>query len=70
MLRQAVWNTTLKLLSHQYLVTAICDVSRKGVDHVASKRSIPHTLTSNSEMVQRDDIDLALIANNQRSSAV
>lgn len=66
---QVVHLPTLKLLSDQYLVTAICDVSHEAASHVASKWSIPHIFTWSSELVQQDDIDLVLIANSDEYHA-
>lgn len=66
---QVVHLPTLKFLSDQYTVTAICDVSREAAQHVAAKWSVPHVYTLSSEMVQRDDIDLVLIANSDEYHA-
>ena len=66
---QVVHLPTLKFLSDQYTVTAICDLSRQAADHVASKWSVPHVYTSSASMVQRDDIDLVLIANSDEYHA-
>jgi len=66
---QVVHLPTLKFLSDKYAVTAICDVSREAANHVAAKWSIPHVYTSSSDLVQRDDIDLVLIANSDEYHA-
>ncbi|SPO26317.1 uncharacterized protein UTRI_03906 [Ustilago trichophora] len=66
---QVVHLATLKFLSAQYTVTAICDVSGQAAEHVASKWSIPHVYTCSSSMVKRDDIDVVLIANSDEYHA-
>ncbi|KAJ9479668.1 NAD binding Rossmann fold oxidoreductase [Pseudozyma hubeiensis] len=66
---QVVHLPTLKFLSDQYTVVAICDVSREAAQHVAAKWSIPNVYVSSSEMVQRDDIDLVLVANSDEYHA-
>ncbi|EST05101.1 Oxidoreductase, N-terminal [Kalmanozyma brasiliensis GHG001] len=66
---QVVHLPTLKFLSDQYAVTAICDVSKQAADHVAAKWSIPHVYTSSAEMVRQDDIDLVLVANSDEYHA-
>lgn len=66
---QVVHLPTLKLLSDQFAVTAICDVSRAAAEHVAAKWSIAHVYTTSSEMVQRSDVDLVLIANSDEYHA-
>lgn len=66
---QVVHVPTLRFLSDQYQVTAICDVSREAAEHTATKWNIAHVYTSSSEMVKQDDIDLILIANSDEYHA-
>ena len=66
---QVVHLPTLQLLSDQYTVLAICDVSRQAAEHVAAKWNVAHVYTRSSDMVQREDIDLVLVANSDEYHA-
>jgi predicted dehydrogenase len=58
---QVIHIPTLQLLSHLYVITAICDVSPATLEHCAVKFHIPKTTQSEAEIFKDPDIDLVLI---------
>ncbi|KAF2161432.1 hypothetical protein M409DRAFT_37553 [Zasmidium cellare ATCC 36951] len=51
----------LGLLSHLYVVTAICDISAKNVAHTAAKFHIPLATTNPRDIFQSPDVDVVFV---------
>jgi len=58
---QVVHIPTLQLLSHLYIVSAICDLSPKTVEHCAAKFHIPKSTTVPDEVFRDVNIDVVFI---------
>jgi predicted dehydrogenase len=58
---QGIHIPTLQLLDHLYVIVAICDISKKSVDHCASKFHIPIATTDPQAIFINPDIDVVLV---------
>lgn len=58
---QVIHIPTLRLLSHLYTISAICDQSHKAVEHCASKFAIPKSTTEPDEIFQDSSVDVVFV---------
>lgn len=58
---QVIHLPTLSLLSHLYEVKIIADISRKTVEHCATKFHIPESTTNPENVINHDAVDLVFV---------